>query len=70
MSALGQKQTSDCRRLMSALPPKAEISRRIGMSASLIGRLGSRAWIEDTNGNAIDEKDLKMTIRSHHEEAS
>jgi hypothetical protein len=28
MSALGQKQTSDCRRLMSALPPKADIGRR------------------------------------------
>jgi hypothetical protein len=27
MSALGQKQTSDCRPLMSALPPKADIRR-------------------------------------------
>jgi hypothetical protein len=26
MSALGQKQTSDCRPLISALPPKADIS--------------------------------------------
>jgi hypothetical protein len=26
MSALGQKQTSDCRLLMSALPPKADIA--------------------------------------------
>jgi hypothetical protein len=26
MSALGQKQTSDCRLLMSALPPKADIT--------------------------------------------
>jgi len=25
MSALGQKQTSDCRPLMSALPPKADM---------------------------------------------
>jgi hypothetical protein len=25
MSALGQKQTSDCRLLMSAIPPKADI---------------------------------------------
>ena len=25
MSVLGQKQTSDCRPLMSALPPKADI---------------------------------------------
>jgi hypothetical protein len=28
MSALGQKQTSDCRLLMSALPPKADIAER------------------------------------------
>jgi hypothetical protein len=28
MSALGQKQTSDCRPLMSALPPKADIEGR------------------------------------------
>jgi hypothetical protein len=28
MSALGQKQTSDCRPLMSALPPKADITGR------------------------------------------
>jgi hypothetical protein len=28
MSALGQKQTSDCRLLMSAIPPKAAIAER------------------------------------------
>jgi hypothetical protein len=28
MSALGQKRTSDCRPLMSALPPKADIAER------------------------------------------
>ena len=28
MSALGQKQTSDCRLLMSAIPPKADIGER------------------------------------------
>jgi hypothetical protein len=28
MSALGQKQTSDSRLLMSALPPKADIAER------------------------------------------
>jgi hypothetical protein len=28
MSALGQKQTSDCRLLMSAIPPKADIDGR------------------------------------------
>jgi hypothetical protein len=27
------------------------------------------AWIEDTNGNAIDEKALKVAIRSYHEDA-
>ena len=29
MSALDQKQTSDCRPLMSALPPKADIAGRL-----------------------------------------
>jgi hypothetical protein len=38
--------------------------------AQYLRTIGYNAWIEDTNGNAIDEKDLKMTIRSHHEEAS
>jgi hypothetical protein len=31
--------------------------------------IGYNAWIEDTNGNEIDEKALKMAIRSHHEDA-
>jgi hypothetical protein len=31
--------------------------------------IGYEAWIEDTKGNEIDEKALKMAIRSHHEEA-
>jgi hypothetical protein len=31
--------------------------------------IGYNAWIEDTNGNAIDEKALKMAIRYHHEDA-
>jgi len=31
--------------------------------------IGYAAWIEDTNGNAIDEKALKMAIRSRHEDA-
>ncbi len=31
--------------------------------------IGHSAWIEDTNGNEIDEKALKMAIRSRHEEA-
>jgi len=32
--------------------------------------IGYNAWIEDTNGNEIDEKALKMAIRSHHEDAT
>ena len=31
--------------------------------------IGYDAWIEDTNGNEIDEKALKMAIGSRHEEA-
>jgi hypothetical protein len=31
--------------------------------------IGYDACIEDTNGNEIDEKALKMAIRSHHEDA-
>jgi hypothetical protein len=30
---------------------------------------GYNAWIEDTNGNAIDEKALRVAIRSRHEDA-
>ena len=31
--------------------------------------IGYNAWIEDTNGNAIDEKALKMAISSRHADA-
>jgi hypothetical protein len=31
--------------------------------------IGYNAWIEDANGNEIDEKALKMAISSHHEDA-
>ena len=31
--------------------------------------IGYNAWIEDTNANAVDEKALKMAIRSRHEDA-
>jgi hypothetical protein len=31
--------------------------------------IGYNAWIEDTSGNEIDEKALKMAIRSRHEDA-
>jgi hypothetical protein len=37
--------------------------------AQYLRTIGYSAWIEDTNGNAIDEKALKMAIRSHHEDA-
>jgi hypothetical protein len=30
--------------------------------------IGYNAWIEDRNGNEIDEKALKMAIRSHQGE--
>jgi len=36
--------------------------------AQYLRTIGYNAWIEDTNGNAIDEKALKMAIRSHHED--
>jgi hypothetical protein len=32
--------------------------------------IGYSAWIEDTNGNEIDETSLKMASRSRHEDAS
>ena len=31
--------------------------------------IGYNVWIEDTNGNVIDEKVLKMATRSRHESA-
>jgi hypothetical protein len=31
--------------------------------------IGYSAWVEDTNGNEIPEKALKMAIRSRHEDA-
>ena len=31
--------------------------------------IGYKAWIEDTNDNTIDEKALKIAIRSHREDA-
>ena len=37
--------------------------------AQYLRTIGYNAWIKDTNGNAIDEKALKMAIRSHHEDA-
>ena len=37
--------------------------------AQYLRTIGDDAWIEDTNGNAIDEKALQMAIKSHHEDA-
>jgi hypothetical protein len=37
--------------------------------AQYLRTIGYDAWIEDTNGNAIDEKALQMAIRSRHEDA-
>ena len=38
--------------------------------AQYLRTIGYSAWIEGTNGNEIDEKALKMAIRSHHEDAA
>ena len=37
--------------------------------AQYLRTIGYSAWIEDTNGNEIDEKSLKIAIRSRHEDA-
>jgi len=37
--------------------------------AQYLRTIGYNAWIEDTNGNAIDEKALKMAISSRHVDA-
>jgi hypothetical protein len=37
--------------------------------AQYLRATGYNAWIEDTNGNAIDEKALKMAISQRHEDA-
>ena len=36
--------------------------------AQYLRTIGYNAWIEDKNGNEIDEKALKMAIRSYHED--
>jgi hypothetical protein len=38
--------------------------------AQYLRTIGYDAWIEDTNGDVIDEKALKMAIRSRHEDAA
>ena len=35
--------------------------------AQYLRTIGYNVWIEDTNGNVIDEKVLKMATRSRHE---
>jgi hypothetical protein len=37
--------------------------------AQYLRTIGYSAWIEDTNGNEIDEKALKLAISSRHEDA-
>jgi hypothetical protein len=37
--------------------------------AQYLRTIGYNAWIEDASGNEIDEKALKMAIRSRHEDA-
>jgi len=37
--------------------------------AHYLRTIGYNAWIEDTNGNEIEERALKMVIRSGHEDA-
>ena len=36
--------------------------------AQYLRTIGYSAWIEDTNGNEIDERALKMAIRSYQED--
>ena len=42
--------------------------RALGL-AQYLRTIGYSAWLEDTNGNAIDEKALKMAISSRHADA-
>ena len=37
--------------------------------AQYLRTIGYNAWIEDTSGNEIDEKALKMAIRFRHDDA-
>jgi hypothetical protein len=37
--------------------------------AQFLRTIGYNAWIEDTNGNEMDEKALKVAMRSSHEDA-
>jgi hypothetical protein len=37
--------------------------------AQYLRTIGYNAWIEDINGNEIEEKALKMAIGSRHEDA-
>jgi hypothetical protein len=45
----------------------ASFTLRIGFGP--MRTIGYNAWIEDADGNEIDEKALKMAIRSRHEDA-
>jgi hypothetical protein len=37
--------------------------------AQYLRAIGYNVWIEDTDSNAIDEKALKMAVRSRYEDA-
>ena len=47
--------------------PSDDPKHALGL-AQYLRTIGYNAWIEDKNGNAIDEKALKMEIRSYHED--
>jgi hypothetical protein len=42
--------------------------RALGL-AQYLRTIGYNAWIEDTEDNTIDEKALKMAVRSRYEDA-
>jgi hypothetical protein len=44
-----------------------EAKHALGL-AQYLRTIGYTAWIEDTNGNEIDERALQNAIRSHHED--
>jgi hypothetical protein len=46
----------------------SDAKHALGM-AQYLRTIGYKAWIEDTNGNEIDEKTLKMAINARHEDA-
>ena len=45
-----------------------DLKHALGL-AQYLRTIGYNAWIEDTKGNAIDEKALKIAIKPYHEDA-